>query len=409
MTRVLFVEASTGGVVGGSLSGLYHLIRGMDRRRFEIGMVLYEAKRIEGDLAALAVPVHHIARARLPKEHALLGVNGYHRAKEIGPVRASLRMGRQGARLLAEEVPAAVALARVIRRTKPDVVHLGNGLRANFDAFLACWMTRTPTVCHVKGFEKYAARERWASRRTAVVVCMTEAIREYCRERGLAAPALRVVYDALDESCFAPGRDRTEVRASLGVPAGAPCVGIIGNVQAWKGQDVLVEAMARVVRAHPAARCLIVGGVHRAGRKYADELRRRVAALGLEERVSFVGFRDDVPDVLQALDVVVHASVRPEPFGRVILEALALGRPVVASDAGGVPELIEHERTGLLAAPGDVPALAACIERLLAAPAEAAAMAARGQAWARERFSLARQVAEMSDIYEAAARGPSHS
>lgn len=408
MTRVLFVEASTGGVVGGSLSGLYHLIRGMDRRRFEIGMALYEPKRIEGDLAALGVRVHRIARARLPKEHALLRVNGYHRAKEINPVRTGLRMGRETARLLAEEVPAAAALTRVIRRTRPDVVHLGNGLRANFDAFLACWMTRTPVVCHVKGFEKYGARERWASRRTAVVVCMTRAILDYCRERGLAAPEARVVYDALDESWFAPLRERAEVRASLGVPADVPCVGIVGNVQAWKGQHVLVEAMAEVVRSHPATRCVIVGGVHRAGRKYADDLQRRVLALGLGERVGFAGFRDDVPDVLQALDVIVHASVRPEPFGRVILEALALGRPVVASDAGGVPELIEHERTGLLATPGDASALAACIERLLASPSEAAAMAARGQASARERFSLERQVAEMSDIYEAAAGRPSH-
>jgi glycosyltransferase involved in cell wall biosynthesis len=407
MTRVLFVEASTGGVVGGSLSGLYHLIRGMDRRRFEVGMALYEPKRIEADLAALGVAVHRISRARLPKEHALLGLNGYQRAKAIDPVRAGLRLGRQAARLLAEEMPAAAALGRVMRRFRPDVVHLGNGLRANFDGFLACLMTRTPMVCHVKGFEKYGARERWASRRTDVVVCMTQAILAHCRERGLVPPAARVVYDALDASWFSPGRERASVRAELGVPAGAPCVGIIGNVQAWKGQDVLVEAMARVARSHPDTRCLIVGGVHRAGSAYAAELRSRIAELGLSEHVRFAGFRDDVPDVLQALDVVVHASVRPEPFGRVILEAMALGRPVVASDAGGVPELIEHERTGLLAPPGDAGALAACLERILSGPEEAAAMAARGQAWARERFSLERQVAEMSEIYESTARRPS--
>jgi glycosyltransferase involved in cell wall biosynthesis len=409
MTRVLFVEASTGGVVGGSLSGLYHLIRGMDRERFDVAMALYEPKRIESDLVALGVPVHHIRRARLPKEHALLRLNGYQRAKGIDPVRASLRMGRQAARLLAEEVPAAAALGQVIRRTRPHVVHLGNGLRANFDAFLACWMTRTPVVCHVKGFEKYGSRERWASRRTAVVVCMTRAILEHCRRRGLAPPDARVVYDALDEAWFAPGKDRLAVRDDLGVPADAPCVGIIGNVQAWKGQDVLIEAMARVVRSQPAARCLIVGGVHRAGRAYAAELGRRVAELGLEERVCFTGFRDDVPDLLEALDVVVHASVRPEPFGRVILEAMALGRPVVAANAGGVPELIEHERTGFLTPPGDAAELAACIERILSSPAEAAAMAARGRSWVRERFSLPRQVADMSDIYETAARGPSRS
>src|SRR5215510_13732132 len=164
MTTVLFVEASSGGVLGGSLTGLYHLIRGMDRDRFRIGMALYEHKVIEADLAQLDVPVHHVARRRLPKQHALLELNGYHKAKSAGAVRAGLGAGREAARLVAEELPAALALARVIRRHGADVIHLGNGLRANFDGVLAGLLTRRPIVCHVKGFEKYRARERWAAR-----------------------------------------------------------------------------------------------------------------------------------------------------------------------------------------------------------------------------------------------------
>jgi hypothetical protein len=102
MIRVLFVEASSGGVVGGSLTGLFHQIRGMDRGRFESSMVLYETKEIEKDLAAAGVPVHHVSRRRVPKEHALLNVGGYHRAKGIGGVRASLQLARQGVRLAFE-------------------------------------------------------------------------------------------------------------------------------------------------------------------------------------------------------------------------------------------------------------------------------------------------------------------
>ena len=90
MTTVLFVEASSGGVLGGSLTGLYHLIRGMDRERFRIGMALYEHKVIETELAQLRIPVHHVARRRLPKQHALLELNGYHKVKEAGAIRAEL-------------------------------------------------------------------------------------------------------------------------------------------------------------------------------------------------------------------------------------------------------------------------------------------------------------------------------
>jgi glycosyltransferase involved in cell wall biosynthesis len=394
---VLFVEASSGGVLGGSLTGLYHLMRGMDRRRFRIGMVLYEPKPIEADLAQLDVPVYHIARRRLPKQHGLLELEGYQRAKQLGVIRQLLRGGRQAARLLAEELPAALALARIIRRERADVIHLGNGVRANFDGILAGILTGVPVLCHVKGFEKYSARERWAARHT-ILVCMTQAVLDACHAAGVRSAHECIVYDAVDETWLQPHRDPAEIRHALGIPAGAPCVGIAGNIQDWKGQHVLVEALGRLGD-HPEVHCVIAGGVHRAGEAYADALRARIAELGLGDRVHLTGFRADIPDVMNAWDIVVHASVRPEPFGRVILEGMLLGKPVIATAAGGVPELITHEQTGYLVPPGDAAALAAQLRQLLADPGRARATGARSRDWARERFALDRHVAEMTQIY----------
>jgi glycosyltransferase involved in cell wall biosynthesis len=404
MIRVLFVEASAGGVVGGSLTGLYHLIRGLDRTRFEPIMVLYERKAIEADLAHLGVRVHHIRRRRIPKEHPLIGNEAYAQAKRARAVRASLRAARQTLRLLVEEAPAAAALARVIRAEQPAVVHLGNGLRANFDGVLAGLGCGTPVVCHVKGFEKYGARERWAARRTRTLVCMTRAIRDHCQATGVVAPDTRVVYDAVDAAWLTPRRPAAAVRDALGLPTDASCLGVVGNIQEWKGQRVFVEAFAAVAAEFPAAHGLLVGGVHRAGETYARDLRARVQALGLEGRVHCIGFRADVVDVMNALDIVVHASVRPEPFGRVILEGMLLGKPVVATAAGGVPELIRDGETGFLVPPGDAAALAETLRRLLSDAATARAVAVRARQWAEREFSLARQVAEMSAIYETAAR-----
>lgn len=406
MTTVLFVEASSGGVLGGSLTGLYHLIRGMDRHRFRIGMALYERKVIEPELAELGVLVHHVARRRLPKQHALLEINGYQKAKSASAVRAGLGAGRQVARLLVEELPAALELVRIIRRQQTDVIHLGNGLRANFDGILAGLLTRIPIVCHVKGFEKYGARERWAARRTRTLVCMTQAVLDHCRAAGMQAPDERVVYDAVDEAWLRPTRPVDAVRRELGIPLDAPCIGIAGNIQEWKGQRVVVEALGQLAAAFPNVHCVIAGGVHRAGEAYGREMQSRIGALGLTERVHLVGFRSDIPEVMNAWDVVVHASVRPEPFGRVILEGMLLGKPVIATAAGGVPELIDDGRTGWLVPPGDAAALSNGLQRVLAAPAEARAIGARAREWARQHFSLARQVAAMSEIYEGATRTP---
>lgn len=401
MRHILFVEASSGGVVGGSLTGLYHLIRGLDPKRFTSSMVLYERKEgIEADLRALGVPVYYIHRRRVPREHALQKFEGYRRVKRAGGIRSLFRTARQTLRLAIEELPATLQLMRIIRRTRADVVHLGNGARANYDGILACRLTRTPCVCHIKGFEKFSDRERRAAPSIEMVLCMTEAIRQHCRTNGILGQRTEVVYDALDDAGFQPQRDRRAVRAELGIADDTPCAGVVGNVQEWKGQIVLVEAMAEVVRAVPEARGFIVGGVHRAGAAYSRELETRVQALGLSEKISVTGFRTDIADVMNALDVVVHTSVRPEAFGRVILEGMLLGKPVVATAAGGVPELVRDGETGFLTPPGDAHRLAQSLIPLLRDPEMRRRVGERAREWARERFNLERHVAEMSAIYE---------
>lgn len=404
MVRVLFVEASSGGVVGGSLTGLYHLVRGLDRSRIVPAMALYERKAIEDELEAMHVPVYHVSRRRVPKEHALLQYEGYQRAKSVSAVRSTLRLGRQTLRVLVEEMPAALRLARVIRQAGADVVHLGNGVRANFDGILACRLTRRACVCHVKGFEKYSNRERWAARHVDVLVCMTAAVRDHCLRHDVRGRTTQVVYDALDEAAFTPQRNAAAVRAELGIANGAPCIGVVGNIQEWKGQAVLVEAMARIIEQVPRAHAFIVGGVHRAGTAYNERLRQRIQELHLSEALSVTGFRGDIADVMNALDVVVHTSVRPEPFGRVILEGMLLGKPVVASAAGGVPELIRDGETGFLTPPGDATGLADRLIPLLQDPALRERIGRSAQAWARRQFGLQQHVAALSAIYENLAR-----
>lgn len=405
MIRVVFVEASSGGVVGGSLTGLYHLVRGLDRSQFAPVMVLYEPKAIEMDLRAIDVPVYHVRRRRVSKDHALLKYAGYHRAKASKGVRAVLRAGRHGLRLAIEEGPAALRLARIFREVRADVVHLGNGVRANFDGILGCLLTRTPCVCHVKGFEKYSDRERWIAPRIDTLVCMTKAVQEHCEQHGIWGRHTQVVYDALDAAGFAPQRDPAAVRAELGIRNGAPCLGVVGNIQEWKGQAVLIEAMAQVRAAVPEARALIVGGVHRAGGAYYEQLQKQIRELQLDQTVSITGFRTDVADVINALDVVVHTSVRPEPFGRVILEGMLLGKPVVATAAGGVPELIQDGDTGFLTAPGDAAQLAERLIPLLRDAELRRQVGHRARAWAQQRFSLPHHVAEMSAIYQQLVKG----
>jgi glycosyltransferase involved in cell wall biosynthesis len=189
------------------------------------------------------------------------------------------------------------------------------------------------------------------------------------------------------------------VREELGIDRDAPVVGVVGNIQPWKGQRVLLEALLRLRATHPRAVALIVGGAHRSGRGYADELRHFASAEGLEKNVVFTGARKDVGDLMNAMDVVAHTSVRGEPFGRVIIEGMCVGRPVVATRAGGVPEFVADGRNGLLVPAGDADALADVLRRLFD-DAELRERLSSGALESVRDFAVEHHVDEISRIYE---------
>ena len=208
-----------------------------------------------------------------------------------------------------------------------------------------------------------------------------------------------VVYNGVDAAFFAGG-DGESVRAELGA-GGASVVGMVGRLDPWKGHRELLEAAAQV----EGAVFWIVGDVTfgSAQKRLADyktSLEQLATELGISDRVRFLGRRDDMPHVIAALDLLVHPSNEPEPFGRSIAEAQAGGKAVIGTRAGGIPELIDEGDTGLLVPPGDSSALAAAIRRLLDDPALRASMGARAREQAQERFTVARHVASVQAVYD---------
>jgi glycosyltransferase involved in cell wall biosynthesis len=407
--KVLFLEASSGQVVGGSLTGMLELVAGLDRARYSPTIVLYEEKPVTRQLRAQGIPVRIFSKRRLPKEHALQEKPVYQRAKGYPSVTPLLRSLRAAGTFLFETLPAALRLAAVFRDEQPDLIHVCNGFRGNLDAIVAARIRGIPCIVHCKGFDKHSYFERLFAPGVAAAVCMTVAIEDHCRAEGVRAPEYHVIYDGLDLDRFRPTRERSDVREELGIAGDAPVVGVVGNIQEWKGQHVLLQAMVDVVRDVPDAVALVVGGAHRSGRAYADSLRRFVTANGLVKNVVFTGARQDVPDVMNAMDVFVHTSVRGEPFGRVIIEAMSVNRPVVATRAGGVPEFVHDGIDGVLVAPGDAAELAGVLRRLLR-DEELRRRLADGAGAAVKNFSLDHHVEEMTRLYDRilVARGKGH-
>jgi glycosyltransferase involved in cell wall biosynthesis len=397
--RILFLEASSGQVVGGSLTGMLQLIEGLDRARYQPVVVLYEDKQVGQTLQAKGTRVRIFSKRRLPKEHSLQDVPVYRKAKGYPGVTPLLQNARATLTFLFETLPAALRLSRVFREEAPDIIHVCNGFRGNLDAIVAARLCGVPCIVHCKGFDKHSYIERLFAPGVAAAICMTMAIEQHCRSQRVRPPEYNVIYDGLDLDAFRPTRDRADVREELGIDADAPVVGVVGNIQPWKGQRVLLEALVELRATHPRAVALIVGGAHRSGRGYADELRQFVTANGLEKNVVFTGARKDVGDLMSAMDVVTHTSVRGEPFGRVIIEGMCVGRPVVATRAGGVPEFVADGRNGLLVPAGDAAALAQVLRRLFD-DAELRERLSRGALESVRDFAVEHHVDEISRIYE---------
>jgi len=211
------------------------------------------------------------------------------------------------------------------------------------------------------------------------------------------------VPNGVDVRAFTPGPPSGRLRTDLDLPAGAPLVGVVCRLDAWKGVDVFLRAAAELQPAAPEARFVVVGGSVTGQEAHARELERLTSELSLGDRVRFAGWRygpADMPDVIRELSVLALPSREPEPFGLVLLEAMACGVPVVATDRGGPREIVVAGETGLLVPAGDAPALAEAVGRLLADPGRARQMGAAGRRRVEALYDVRETVRRIESIYD---------
>jgi glycosyltransferase involved in cell wall biosynthesis len=341
---VLFAGSAT--ELGGAETALLSLLRHLSRERVQPSYASLEfgdgpmPERVE----ELGVSVHRLPRGRL---------------RQVGRTAEKIR-----------------ALARVLRDEEIDVV-VSNSGHPLVVARPASWLARRPCAWWVHLYdpsdllrgEWLALAQQWLG--ADVLFANSEYTARLLRANFPKCPPVKILRPGVDLRAFRPDSlAGARVRDKLAIGAQTPLVGIFGRVQPWKGQHVFLEAAARVVPRFPECRFVLVGGsLFGLDEEYAKELRARADRPDLRGRVIFAGHREDTNALMNACDVVVHASVKPEPWGLVVAEAMAAGRAVVAAAAGGPLEMIDPGNTGLLTPPGDASALAMAIETLLADPA----------------------------------------
>jgi len=377
------------------------------RVRPRVVFVDHVARLSGGEIALLRLLP---ALARHVDVHVVLGEDGplVGRLEQLGienevlPISArlrdvrrdSIRPGRLSPGSLVPLPSYVVRLCRRIRELEPDLVHT-NSLKAALYGAAAARLARVPAVWHVRDriAPDYLPRPAVALVRTAarllpsgVIANSEETLRTLPNIRAASIVYNAVVPDAVEAQ---------EPRPSLGRET---TVGMIGRLAPWKGQDIFLDAFAQAFRG-TNTRGHVIGSALFGEDGYAESLQRRAGELDIADQIEFRGFREDVWAELRELDVLVHCSVQPEPFGQVVLEGMAAGLPVIASRAGGPAELITDGVDGLLTAPGDAEQLAEALRRLTASATLRESLGAAALARSRE-FTPERTATLVLEMYD---------
>lgn len=305
-------------------------------------------------------------------------------------------------------------LRAVVRELQPQLIH-SNGIKYHLLSRLAGF-DDLPLVWHMHDFigtRPVVARGlRWASARPDIVLAVSQAVASDTRAVLDRVP-VRMVYNGIDTLRFSPGKlggESLDGLAGLGpAPSGTIRVGLVATYARWKGQDLFIDAAARLLARHSGLRIrfFIIGGpvYSTIGSQFSEpELRRAAEARGLKDHLGLIGFQKEAQNVYRALDVVVHASTHAEPFGRTIVEAMACGRPVVVSNAGGAAEIFLDGIDAIGVPPNDADALAEAIARLARDPEMRRRIGAAARRTVAERFSRERLGAEILDVYDSLIR-----
>ncbi len=351
----------------------------------------------------------------LTRELGKLGIKfhlGHPSERLLGIKRKSL--GKKGASILLYPVDFLISVLKLfilIRKRGYDLV-LTNSAKADIYGSAAARLAGKPVVWRIHDivdrdafnslnlflfgfFGKFFASK---------VLAISNAVSRAIISIGVPEEKVLTIYNGVNVQAEIDAEKRRKIRDEFGLDEGTPVAVMVGRLVDWKGPDVFIRACSAVAQQVQQAKFLLVGSPLYGDKEYVNFLKKLSSELKMDEKIIFTGFREDAFDVISSADCLVHASTLPEPFGLVIVEAMSLGVPVIATNAGGVPEIVEDGVTGILVPPGDANSLASAMVRLLVDPDLRKEMGERAKTRAFELFDIRNNSREIFDALESVAK-----
>ncbi|MEZ5416188.1 MAG: glycosyltransferase family 4 protein [Vicinamibacterales bacterium] len=389
--RVLYCESNMDGTIGGSHYCLLWLVENLDRTQFTPLVTFYEDHALVPRFRAAAETLIIPPRDPVTWGAGIRGLIGL----PLGLVRRAVNAVRFAGRVM--------GFVSFLREHQIALVHQNNSIKRHHDWMLAALLAGVPYVAHERGINhSFSWLDRFLGERAALIIPMSKSIMGFMVAAGVPPGNIRVLYDGLDPERVKPARTAEALRREYGVRPDQPIIGIVGNIRVWKGQETVVRALIELLEAQPDVVCFFVGASTPGDRPYREQLDALIAGAGIADHVRFTGYQADPASFVNMMDVVIHASVEPEPFGMVVLEAMAQRKPIVGSRAGGVVEMVIDGETGYTFPPGDAAELASRLRELLGDREKAVRMGQAGYQRLVDAFSIPQYMHGITSVYRAA-------
>ena len=404
--HVLYVvEFST----GGSIESLLTLVDGLDKDLYEVSVLFYRApdaaivERFERAGSRVLAMSQSAAVARSIKRPVRFNMQS--RLKQVLGRRieyayASLKYALHYVRF---RIPIYRAIREQLQSIKPDLVHFNNTVIADTPGIQAARACGIPSISHVRNFGEVTQLSVSIASSVKTFICISTAVRDHLVERGINAERCVVIPNAVDLNRFDEAETAAApIREEFGWHSKDKVFALVGRLVSWKGQEDFIRAIAKARANDRSIHGLLVGDDVETGEseRYVARLNELIDELKVDSAIRFTGHRTDIPNIMKAADVVVCASSKPEPFGRVIIESMAIGTPVIATDAGGVTDIIDDGQNGILTPIGNSDAMAEAMLRVTDNIEFARAIRVAGLRSVKDHYTVAKHVGRISEIYQ---------
>jgi len=402
--RILYIESNLDGTVGGSHHSLFLLVKHIDREKYYPIVLFYQDNAMVPDFNNICEV--HILKNNIvftiekifPKMFKIINRSKY--------LKIPFLIYQKFHNLVIFHIPNFIYDFKFIKTHNIDLIH-ANNYPSVTDWLIISKLLRIKIVSHLRGFYYISNFSKMLVKYYDRIIATSKWVADQMKEQKIVSENVVLIHNGIDIDTFQINKISCEnILKEWNIPENTPIIGVIGNIRKWKGQHVAIEATKLLVDKYKNIRCILVGNISNSNEdtEYFEYLKELVTKYNIKENILFAGFRNDILDIIFNLDILVHTSILPEPFGRVILEGMILRKPVIATNQGGPLEIIENAVSGILIPPEDPKSLSDNISFLLENKYYSNMMGENARRRIEEKFNIIKTVKKIEELYSSLLR-----